>query len=133
MRMYRPVLLFFAIIVLDQLTKLQAQKSGQVILNEGISFGLLNQLPSYLLHSVSLVFLVVVGVLFWKKWRERPDISALFLGSAVSNLIDRIWWYGVRDWLPIPFVPLRNNLADWVIFLSLLWIVILEVSEKKVP
>lgn len=64
-------------------------------------------------------------------WRNMQGIfTGLFIGGAVSNIIDRIYFGGVRDWFPIPFVGLRNNLADWAIFLAVFLSVVQLASRK---
>jgi len=47
----------------------------------------------------------------------------------VSNFFDRLLMGGVRDWLPI--WSLKNNLADWSIFGSLLLIIILTIKNEN--
>ncbi len=42
----------------------------------------------------------------------------------MSNIVDRLVLGGVRDFLPLPFVDMKNNLADWFIVGSLLYIAI---------
>jgi len=60
---------------------------------------------------------------------------SLILAGGLSNLIDRIVWGGVRDWLPIPLTPLHNNLADWLIVIScigLVWLMIMQSRSSKI-
>ena len=124
-----PRFLFFvtvsAVLIGDQVTKSFAQHSGKIVLNSGISLGLLGSLSAPL-----LLMLLSVGLGWWV-WQSRVALLAhpvawgAFLGGAVSNLGDRVLFGGVRDWflLPLPGLPLRNNLADWAIVLAALWLV----------
>lgn len=108
------------VILLDQLTKHFATSMGmQMHLNTGISFGLFasEKTTVVLLIVLAVVLLVVTRGL----WKESPKISGLFLGGILSNLIDRIAYGGVRDWLLVPFVGLYNNIADWAIIVAVIF------------
>jgi len=105
----------------DQVSKLLAQSGGvHVEINRGISFGLLN---GFSLIFVLTIFLLILAVVGYRSigWRFPIGWGAL-IGSAASNLVDRVVFGGVRDWLSVPFLNLNNNLADWGITLSLIWI-----------
>ncbi len=117
----RPVLvtaLFFLLtIAVDQATKMNA---ALVTLNTGISFGLFpSSLLTFLLSGVLLLIAYQFGKLFFQ---VSPVLTGIFFGGSTSNLIDRALYGGVRDFLPIPFFSIHNNLADWAIILSLLWL-----------
>lgn len=106
----------------DQTSKLWANHQGWAVINRGISFSWLSGQISWL----GILVLIAAGGFWW--WRllpkQRPAVI-LILAGAISNLIDRIVWGGVVDWLPIPFLGLKNNLADWAIFIGV-WLVILK-------
>lgn len=106
-------------IVIDQVTKFLAAAWGTVGLNGGISFGLLAPLPSWFL-TISLM--VLFGLVWWQtrdEWAAHPWAAGLFAGGAISNLIDRLLLGGVRDWLPIPWLAMHNNVADYAIVIGL--------------
>jgi len=73
-------------------------------------------------------------------WAYRRRIFAnrlalfLLLSGAISNLIDRIIYGGVIDYLDLPFLP-RFNLADLAIILGvIIWIwpfLGLSTKDKK--
>ena len=105
----------------DQGSKFLAQSGGvHVEINRGISFGLLNNFSLIVVLSIFLLILMVAG--YHSIGRRFPIGWGMLIGSAASNLLDRIVFGGVRDWLPVPLFNLSNNLADWGIFLSLIWI-----------
>lgn len=104
---------FFLLIALDQLTKVLAGKWGLVENNAGISFGLGQGMIGAWWLLAGLVLIV-----WWLRKKTLPRwFWILFLAGGISNLVDRFFYGGqVRDWLPIPFTSLLNNLADWYIF-----------------
>jgi signal peptidase II len=116
---------FVAIIFIDQLSKHWASLSGQTQINTGISFGLL---AGPLLTLLLIAFFIMFCFWSFKYWRVYPVAWGLLLGGAASNIVDRLVLGGVRDFLPLLFWGLKNNLADWSIVLSLLY---LAFSQQK--
>lgn len=109
-------------IAVDQLSKYLAPLAFQVSLNPGISFGWGNAMPSWILTGV---LTVLIGVIWWLArsfWQRHLFITGLFFGGAVSNILDRWIWGAVRDWLPLPFTNIHNNLADYALAAAVLLI-----------
>ena len=67
----------------------------------------------------------------WFVLNKYPIVRGLFLGGAMSNIMDRLVIGGVRDWLPVPVLGLRNNLADWAIVGALIIFLIGEVRKDR--
>lgn len=117
---WRWLVVTLVVVGVDQASKAVATRSHwPIVVNHGVSFGWRAGLwgrpaAGWWLAGV-VVLLGVVGLMGWGYWRRAPVVTGLFLGGAVANLIDRLIWGGVRDWLPIPFTGLLNNLADWAI------------------
>lgn len=109
------------LIFLDQLTKYFFE--GQI--NPGISFGLFESLPNFLF----IVLVLFVSVLLLSGSFSRP-FSIVFLAGALSNLVDRLIFDGVRDWLMIPGFGFSNNLADIWISIGLLGIILVEFRKN---
>jgi len=116
------MMLLIAMIVIgvDQATKWLAGTWGWTSLNSGISFGLLGAWPAWALSGLLVVLLVSSWYMYQSIWRRIPFATGLFIGGAVSNVIDRVLWSGVRDWLPLPGTKLQNNLADYAIVIGLI-------------
>jgi lipoprotein signal peptidase len=119
---------FFAVLATDQLSKFIAQYFDLVSYNKGFSLGFGGFLP---FPIIAVVVLVTLGI--WMRWIYPRKVIPVwviggFSGAVVSNLCDRMWFGGVRDFLPLLF-GIHNNLADWVIGLTLLWIVYKEFSK----
>lgn len=107
--------LFLALIFLDQLSKHVADSWGLVDLNAGVAFGIGNEFSHWAVVGVLCIFLSVVIWLIHEVDQFHSVGSVILLAGGVSNLIDRVWWGAVRDWLPVPGMTLSNNLADWMI------------------
>lgn len=85
------------------------------MLNKGIAFGLLTNLPVWIFVLVLLVLVYYAG-----KMRElwgRVGVVLIILGG-VGNLVSRLKYGGVVDnWSFFGLV--YNNLADYLIFIGL--------------
>lgn len=107
---------FLLLVSLDQISKWWAQQAGLVTWNEGIAFGLGQGRISQAVVTLGLTLVLFIA------WRVVGQISTknslpgtFILAGAFSNLIDRILFGAVRDWLPVPLMGLQNNMADWLI------------------
>lgn len=107
---------FLGVLMLDQASKYIVQQIVPVTMNHGISFGVL---PFPVATLLVIIFLLAC-FFFFARYQQKisPIVSGVFLGGAVSNLLDRLVFGGVRDWMAVPFLGLRNNLADWGIFVA---------------
>lgn len=126
------LILSLAIVVglLDQLSKALATVYGEVMLNQGVAFGWgLFSVPQWLLGflmGLLLIILLFVGRQFFFRY---PIFTALLVGGAWSNIVDRWVFGGVRDWLSAPF-GLMNNLADWAVVIGVLGL-LFQLSKIK--
>lgn len=116
----RKKIIYFILLILligfDQLTKYFSQSLNLITINDGISFGLISGFGGEV--YVQLILLMVLFFVIQKT--VMPSyLKVLFLAGVISNTIDRILLGGVKDWLPIPFFDLKNNFADWYIFITI--------------
>ena len=114
---------FFFVLLADQFSKFLFWNAIGDGLNRGVSFGLM---PGFLWVLIGLLLMLILFLITRSKFNKQA--LGLFFGGAVSNLVDRIIFEGIRDWLPIPFISLQNNLADWCIFIGVVWIVLGELQ-----
>jgi lipoprotein signal peptidase len=82
-----------------------------VIFNYGISFG--SVLPGILVVSTA-VWLVLAFLTF----KEKSWMLGLAVLGGGLNLVERLMRGYVSDYWKIPFIPLYNNLNDWLIFIG---------------
>lgn len=133
MRSSWPVLLALGVVALDQGTKAWAARTLSVgvprpflgdfvrltrVHNPGGAFGLLPQSTGAFI-AVSVVVVVALGWLLLRgRWRGLAGVGgALLLGGALGNLIDRLRWGYVLDFLELPSFPVFNA-ADSAIVLG---------------
>lgn len=110
---------------IDQGSKYLAGYFGlPIIFNAGISFGFCDEMGSYvaILLVVLLTALLTRGLLDY--WQNHLIIAGIFFGAVFSNLLDRILYGAVLDWLALPILNLRNNLAD----IAMIGVLLLKVA-----
>lgn len=108
------LLVIFAVILFDQLSKFLAPKVGlTVVENTGIAFGLF---PNFAWGLI--VFLLLLGFLLnsFKKSKNQFSVGLIF-GGGISNLFDRLYFGHIRDFIDLKFWPVFN-LADAAICLG---------------
>lgn len=128
---FQCLVMVVAVVVVDQLSKYEAARYGLVSLNTGISFGLLGS-NNQLVGMAILVGFTVLSILAIKHYcKQNPFATGLFIGGALANILDRFWFGAVRDWLPLIILPVKNNLADWAIFLAVVWLFVSEWRKKE--
>ena len=164
---WRFLLTFFAVIFLDQLTKLAIihylpwPDSGAPIYdlnatpapisvidgffyivhitNEGAAWGILSG-QTFLLTSIALVTLLAMWFFRHQIGFQYPQMQiamGLFCGGIIGNLIDRISYGHVVDFLDVhlPIIDYRwpaFNIADIAIFLGVsIYIIVSMVLEHR--
>ncbi len=106
--------------------------------NTGINFGLLSGqagMTRWILIGVALA--ICVGVLWWVR-REQPRLAGqiaagLLIGGALGNVVDRVLYGAVADFLNVTccgFVnPFAFNVADVAIFLGAVALVFIPAEK----
>ena len=118
-------LLIGGFILLDQLSKLGVIWffPAWVWLNPKGSWGIL---PSW------LAFFGLAGILIWLRKNKTSNVwgAYLIIAGGISNLLDRIFWKAVIDFIKLGPLPIFN-LADVTISLGLLLTLITELKIAK--
>ncbi|MBV0899529.1 MAG: signal peptidase II [Wolbachia endosymbiont of Fragariocoptes setiger] len=77
--------------------------------NSGISFGLFHTLP-YREFIFSVFALLIINILFYLLYKTSDKLTcigfSLMIGGAIGNVIDRIYWKAVYDFIYF-------HIGDW--------------------
>ena len=106
--------------------------------NRGVNFGLFSGESDANRWILIGIALIVVGfVLFWVRSETDKKVfvsTGLLVGGAIGNIIDRILYGAVADFLNVSCCGLRNpfsfNVADVAIFVGALGLVIWSGHKK---
>jgi signal peptidase II len=136
------------VVVLDQLTKQFFWRNGQnytiiegffhitLVRNPGAAFGVLQggRLFFVIASIVAIVLIVYVGWRLPREHRYRRLLLGLILGGAVGNLIDRLLFGQVIDFVQIGFRghywPVFN-VADMAVTIGAVLLVLYAVRGTK--
>jgi lipoprotein signal peptidase len=132
-----------ALFVVDRLTRSLALARpsrdliGSVLRSEpttnvGVAFGI--PVPGPAMFAVLAVLILAVGAFGWTAFRKQQRLawwaSVLVFTGATSNLLDRLHYGYVRDFLHLAFWPTTANLGDWMITVGA---ILLLVSSLRPP
>ena len=147
----------FATFALDQLSKLAVVQGldlfhrGEIDVlppwltfrmawNQGINFGLLSHGSEIARWGLVAVALATSGWVIWWMRRERGNWKAavaggLLVGGALGNIVDRIAYGAVADFLNMSCCGIENpyafNVADIAIFAGALGLVLFAGGQAK--
>jgi len=140
----RPFLIASAVVIVDQITKAVALANlryGEsysiikkifhltLVQNSGAAFGLFkNQATFFIIISIIAIIFIILSL---SKRQTGPYLSlALILGGAIGNLIDRIRFGYVVDFLDFRVWPVFN-VADSCISIGAFLLFLLLIRGKK--
>lgn len=128
-RNWRPLTTAGVVLGIDQASKWLAVRQGFETINSGLSFGLFSSslLPILLVIGMGIFFFTIA----YRTYKHYPVETAAFFAAGSSNLIDRFYYGGVVDFLPLPFTGIKNNLADWVLALTAIMILHRTILDAK--
>ncbi len=90
--------------------------SFDLVWNRGVTFGLLQNHQAFMPYVLSAVAIVIIGALLRWLWRAEHRLTVvaigLVLGGAVGNIIDRIRFGAVVDFIHVEYYPWVFNVAD---------------------
>ena len=107
--------------------------------NRGINFGLFSGNHEAMRWILVGIALIIVGwVVWWMRFEERPlaRISAgLLIGGAVGNVVDRIAYGAVADFLNMSCCGIENpwsfNVADISIFAGAIGLILFTGGPRE--
>ena len=138
------------VVILDQLTKILFYGSPaksiigdllwfQSTLNTGVAFSMFENM-TLLFTIISAVSVVIFSYLIisqrFLKGKTEKIILGIIMGGTIGNLIDRIIFKGVRDFIYLKFIDFAIfNIADMAISLGAItlcvYLFILEIKQVK--
>lgn len=121
------IILLVFLIFIDQLSKYLFFISVKSNFNLGISFGFGKNFLSANLISLFIFSLLLLLFFLLKKQQLWHWSLVFFFAGGISNLIDRVIFGGVKDFLP--FLSLSNNLADYFIIIGLVIFIYDQLSN----
>lgn len=105
--------------------------------NKGAAFGMLaNARWIFIVFTIAVIIFFII-FLFWKKPTSKLLNVAfiLIIGGGIGNLIDRIFYGYVVDYLSISFFPPVCNFADYCVtigaFLLVIYLMFITDYTKK--
>lgn len=132
--------------IIDRLTKLFFLKtdysktiwphnlSVQLHTNSDIVFGWLQISVIYYLFIFLIIF--ILFHLLWQEYRKNNLFQIWIIGligiGALSNLLDRIKYGGVIDWLNVEWWSIFNLADVYIVGGALLWAISLRCDDKKI-
>lgn len=109
-----------------------------MVWNPGVSLGLFQAQSEGGRWALTILTMGIAGFVAWWLWREEKRLVALslglVLGGAAGNIVDRIAYGSVADFLHVHFFPWVFNVADAAISIGvallLLFSFVYERREK---
>jgi len=117
------LILISILIILDQLTKYLFG----FVFNTGSAFGLFKEYSLFLLlfSFIALGFIIYLFI----KYKKYRLIFSLFLSGIIGNLIDRLMFGYVRDFIDLRIWPVFN-LADSYLVIGVVLFIYFEYFKK---
>lgn len=88
--------------------------------NFGIAFGIFKGQTGFLIFLISVILIALLCLILSKKIKSKQLLFAIsfIVGGGIGNLIDRIFFGYVIDYLKLSFFPPVCNLSDYFICLG---------------
>ncbi len=112
----RPFLIAGVVVAIDQITKAIAITRLTLVRNTGAAFGLFRD-QTVIFILISVIAIISIGFYLIKKRKTKPLVLSenffltglsLILGGAIGNLIDRLRFGYVVDFIDLRFWPVFN-------------------------
>ncbi len=94
--------------------------------NDGVAFGMFSDMRWIFVALTSILLLVIIFIMFRKRPKSRffYICAALIIGGGIGNLIDRIMYGYVIDYLSLSFFAPVCNFADYCITIGTVMLII---------
>lgn len=145
----KSLIVIILIIIIDQISKYFIAKNGanfsiipnaiaiSYVKNKGIAFGLINKdLITVIITNIIVLAIIIRFYILQKDRIDKKTNIALILiiAGGISNLIDRIFRFGVVDYIKIELFKFPIfNIADLCIFMGfVIFIVVIAMQMKDI-
>ena len=118
------------------------QPVGSVTAIDGLlDFGMFSDMRWFFVAITAVLIAIIIYIMFKKKPSGKMFYisAALIIGGGIGNLIDRIFYGFVVDYISVSFFPPVCNFADYCITVGTLLLIVYVLffsnvmkSEKKV-
>ncbi|MCD8026626.1 MAG: signal peptidase II [Clostridiales bacterium] len=94
--------------------------------NDGVAFGMFSDMRWIFVALTSILLLVIIFIMFRKRPKSRffYICAALIIGGGIGNLIDRIMYGYVIDYLSLSLFAPVCNFADYCITIGTVMLII---------
>ena len=94
--------------------------------NKGVAFGMFSDMRWIFVAITSILLVIIIFYMFKKRPKGKffYVCAALIIGGGIGNLIDRIFYGYVIDYLSLSFFPPVCNFADYCITAGTIMLVI---------
>ena len=94
--------------------------------NKGVAFGMFSDMRWMFVTLTSVLLAIIIFYMFKKRPKGKffYICAALIIGGGIGNLIDRIFYGYVIDYLSLSFFPPVCNFADYCITAGTIMLVI---------
>ena len=94
--------------------------------NNGVAFGMFSDMRWMFVALTSVLLFVIIFIMFKKRPKGKMFYIAagLIIGGGIGNLIDRIFYGYVIDYLSLSFFPPVCNFADYCITIGTVLLII---------
>ncbi len=148
--LFRSSFLFIVVMICDRVTKLWALNNCsdrcdinpflacEVTFNRGISWGFFHSTNDFIFLFVSSVITLITIILAWYTYK-RLNVGSSILGEVLvlagscSNLIDRVLYRGVVDFIVLSYNEWswpHFNIADFCIVIGVGVMLMESISER---
>lgn len=94
--------------------------------NKGVAFGMFSDMRWIFVALTAILLVIIIFYMFKKRPKGKffYICAALIIGGGIGNLIDRIFYGYVIDYLSLSFFPPVCNFADYCITAGTIMLVI---------
>ena len=129
----RIIFVMTVVLLIDIFLQTYFRGIGYGVLNKGISFGWFSGLGTYFAIAIYLVFIKFSGLMNQTPTKPARINLAIWLLAVggVGNLVPRLIWSGVWDYLYFPVLGFWFNLSDVLICVGVIIYLWSEIASCR--